>query len=69
MRSPHLPIRLRKDGADIVVEIDFGVKNKRGNSYVEVIREKLDGWPDIAVSHEVLDSGIERAKDRHYNHC
>ena len=69
MRSPHSPIRLRTDGPDIVVEMDCGVPNKHGDSYVELIREKLTGWPQIAISHEVLDAGIERAKDRHYNHC
>lgn len=68
MRAPNLPIRLRTDGPDIVVEMDFGVPNRNGDSHVEIIREKLSGWPDIEVCHEVLDAGIERAKDRHYNH-
>ena len=70
MHSGHLPIRLRKDGSDIVVEVDFGVKNKHGDSHVEVIREKLYS-PDAEyeICHEVLDAGIERAKDQHYNNC
>lgn len=68
MHSPHPPIRLRTDGPDIVVEIDFGVKNADGESYVEVIREKLyRGADEFEISHEVLDGGIERAKDLHYN--
>lgn len=68
MYSGHLPIRLRTDGPDIVVEVDFGVKNSDGESHVEVIREKL--YPEGAefeICHEVLDAGIERAKAKHYN--
>lgn len=64
---PHSPIRLRTDGPDIVVEIDFGVPNKAGDTHVEVIREKLVGWPEIEICHEVLDGGIERAKLTHYD--
>ena len=68
MYSLHQPIRLRTDGPDIVVEIDFGVKNADGDSYVEVIREKLYGPKDeFEISHEVLAGGIEAAKSRHYN--
>ena len=64
MHQKHQPIRLRTDGPDIVVEMDFGVPNRVGNSYVEIIREKMNLG---VIYHEVLDSGIERAKDRHYN--
>ncbi len=67
MRQKHLPIRLRKDGPDMVVEIDFGVPNRDGDTHVEVIREKLTAWPECEICHEVLDGGIESAKDRHYN--
>lgn len=67
MRSPHSPIRLRTDGPDIVVEVDFGVPNQDGESYVEVIREKRYGPLDeFEISHEVLSGGIERAKLSHY---
>ena len=67
MRTPMPPIRLRTNGPDIVVELDFGIPNKDGETHVEVIREKLVGWPEIEICHEVLDGGIERAKDEHYN--
>lgn len=67
MRSPYPAIRLRTDGPDIVVEIDHGIKNRDGESYIEVIREKLNGWPEIEICSEVLDGGIEKAKDWHYN--
>lgn len=67
MRTPHPPIRLRTDGPDIVVELDMGISNKDGNSYVEVIREKVfPGEICHEICHEVLDAGIERAKERHY---
>lgn len=63
MRTPHQPIRLRREGDYAVVEIDMGVPNADGETFVEVIRERYD----VAFSHIVEDSGIERAKDRHYN--
>lgn len=64
----HPPIRLRTDGPDIVVEIDFGVPNQDGESHVEVIREKLyRDTHEFEICHEVLDRGIERAKLTHYN--
>lgn len=63
MHSPHTPIMLRRDGLDVIVEMDFKVPNKDGNSWVEVIRVRHDS----EFSHIVEDSGIERAKDRHYN--
>ena len=67
MHSPHQPIRLRTDGPDIVVEIDFGVKNADGDSYVEVIREKIYQGDEFEICHEVLHAGIERAKLSHYD--
>ena len=63
MHSGHTPIMLRREGEDVIVEMDFGVKNKDGNSWVEIIRERHDS----EFSHIVEGSGIERAKDRHYN--
>ena len=66
--NKHQPIRLRTDGPDIVVEIDFGVPNKDGESHVEVIREKLYPFEaEFEICHEVVDAGIERAKHEHYN--
>lgn len=62
MRSPYPPIRLRRDGDDAVVEIDTGVKDAQGNSFIEVIRERADG----AFCHIVEDSGIQRAILAHY---
>lgn len=61
--SHYPPIRLRREGDYAVVEIDTGVPNKDGNSFVEVIRERADG----AFSHIVEPRGIKAAKDRHYN--
>lgn len=61
--SHYPPIRLRREGDDAVVEIDTGIPNKNGKTFVEVIRERADG----AFSHIVEPSGIESAIDRHYN--
>lgn len=63
--SAPYPIRLRRDGNHAVVEIDTGIPNKHGDTFVEVIREHVDG----PFCHIVEPSGIERAKDQHYNHC
>jgi len=63
VKHTHYPIRLRTDGTDIVVEMDFGVPNKDGNSYVEIIREKSNFGE---ICHEVLNSGIEKAAAAHY---
>lgn len=62
MRSSQYPIRLRRDGDDAVVEIDTGIKDAQGNSFIEVIRERADG----AFCHIVEDSGIQRAILDHY---
>ena len=63
MHQKHTPIMLRRDGDDVIVEMDFGVKNKDGNSWVEVIRVAHDS----PFSHIVEDGGIERAKLSHYD--
>ena len=57
------PIRLRREGDDTIVEIDCGVPNRDGETFVEVIRERYDA----PFSHIVESSGIERAMDYHYN--
>ena len=57
------PICLRREGDDVIVEIDTGIKNSSGISFVEVIRERFDA----AFSHIIEPSGIEAAIQRHYN--
>lgn len=61
--SHYPPIRLRREGDYAVVEIDTGIPNKDGETFVEVIRENCDS----AFSHIVEPRGIEGALDRHYN--
>jgi len=59
-------VRIITHGQDIVVELCFGAPNDDGKTRVKVILEKLVGWPEIAIPHDIFDVGIERAKaNRH----
>lgn len=62
MSRHFYPIRLRREGDFAVVDIDTGVKDAEGNTFIELIRERLDG----AFSHIIEPSGIDRAIVAHY---
>ena len=61
--SAPYAIMLRRDGDDMVVEIDTKIPNKQGDSFVVVIRASLRG----EISHIVEPLGIEMAMQKHYN--
>lgn len=62
MTNHSYPIRLRRVGDFAVVEIDTGVKDTEGNTFIELIRERYDA----AFSHIIEPRGIDRAITDHY---